>query len=181
MFMQSTQQGFTLIELMIVVGIIGILAAVALPAYQDYTIRSRDSELILAAAGFKTTSAEKATVNGTLDSAGSGLTVSPAGRISGGSVTDTGSITISGNDSTIPHQYDNLTMPSNCAYVARGFWRCIASPSSQLIFVPRERSGRKDAQPTAGTPWHHRSRLCKEMDIINVFGRPDLVACYFSD
>lgn len=52
--MKSIQQGFTLIELMIVVAIIGILAAVALPAYQDYTIRARASELILAASGPKT-------------------------------------------------------------------------------------------------------------------------------
>lgn len=52
--MKSIQQGFTLIELMIVVAIIGILAAVALPAYQDYTIRARASELILSASGPKT-------------------------------------------------------------------------------------------------------------------------------
>ena len=46
--MKRVQQGFTLIELMIVVAIIGILAAVALPAYQDYTVRAKISEAILA-------------------------------------------------------------------------------------------------------------------------------------
>lgn len=45
------QKGFTLIELMIVVAIIGILAAIALPAYQDYTIRAKTSEVILTASG----------------------------------------------------------------------------------------------------------------------------------
>jgi type IV pilus assembly protein PilA len=56
--MKTIQKGFTLIELMIVVAIIGILAAVALPAYSDYTVRAKVSEVVLAASGGKTAVAE---------------------------------------------------------------------------------------------------------------------------
>ena len=56
--MKHVQKGFTLIELMIVVAIIGILAAVALPAYQDYTVRAKVSEVILAASAMRTNVAE---------------------------------------------------------------------------------------------------------------------------
>ena len=56
--MKRIQQGFTLIELMIVVAIIGILAAVALPAYQDYTVRAKMSEVILAMSACRTSITE---------------------------------------------------------------------------------------------------------------------------
>ena len=55
---QKVQKGFTLIELMIVVAIIGILASIALPAYQDYTVRSRVAELAVLASGMKATIGE---------------------------------------------------------------------------------------------------------------------------
>ena len=60
---RSMQKGFTLIELMIVVAIIGILAAVALPAYQDYTIRAKMSEVILAMSACRTSITETVQTN----------------------------------------------------------------------------------------------------------------------
>lgn len=69
--MKRMQQGFTLIELMIVVAIIGILAAVALPAYQDYTIRAKMSEVILALSACRTSITEVYQTGGTAPSANS--------------------------------------------------------------------------------------------------------------
>ena len=79
---RSMQKGFTLIELMIVVAIIGILAAVALPAYQDYTVRAKVSEVVLAASACRTSVTETYQSGNTLPAAngwGCEQTVSASG------------------------------------------------------------------------------------------------------
>ena len=83
---RNLQKGFTLIELMIVVAIIGILAAVALPAYQDYTVRARVSELAIQASAAKATVSENIANAGTAIGAGLCLGVFAS---SGSSVTIT--------------------------------------------------------------------------------------------
>ena len=85
--MNRIQQGFTLIELMIVIAIVGILAAVALPAYQDYTVRAKMSEAIAKSAEVKTSIAEYFSANAALPAslAAAGSTVLATNIISSGS------------------------------------------------------------------------------------------------
>ena len=88
----SFQKGFTLIELMIVVAIIGILAAIALPAYQDYTVRAKVSEGLILTASAKLAVAENAS-NG--DPFNSGYTAATSANVTGMAIAQaTGVITV---------------------------------------------------------------------------------------
>ena len=135
--MKRIQKGFTLIELMIVVAIIGILAAVALPAYQDYTIRAKVSELVLAASGFKTSISEKAQNDNSLVSSGAGLTVAATGKVSSGSVSDGGTLKVAGSSTSIGTPVTIVLIPS-LATDGKVLWVCAAGDQTQLKYVPAE-------------------------------------------
>lgn len=111
---RSIQKGFTLIELMIVVAIIGILAAVALPAYQDYTVRAKTSEVVLAASGGKTAVAEAYQTLGrmpsTLASAGFASQSSPYVSSVGYATTSASVATITATASTKESKISSSTI-----------------------------------------------------------------------
>jgi type IV pilus assembly protein PilA len=101
---RSIQKGFTLIELMIVVAIIGILAAVALPAYQDYTVRAKVSEIVLAASSCRTGITETVQ-NSNVVNLGTTLTtactIAPTKFVASGSADANGKVLIVGNPTNL--------------------------------------------------------------------------------
>jgi type IV pilus assembly protein PilA len=151
--MRKQQQGFTLIELMIVVAIIGILAAIAIPAYQDYTIRAKVSEGVSAAAAARTAVAESWNSTGAFPASNDDAGLATAASYATGYVT---SLTV-GADGVIT--------------VVLGTLGNTTADGTNLVFTPfANAAGGVDWGCFTGTtlPTKYRPAICRTAPVVPV-------------
>jgi type IV pilus assembly protein PilA len=141
--MKKAQQGFTLIELMIVVAIVGILAALALPAYQDYTVRAKVSELAARGDEAKTSVAEFYSTKGYVPAtAGSaGFNTARAGYTRSVTCGTTDCLTINVVGGTLGGSWsvgnDGITLSGITAgYNGQVVWKCKPLASTKTKYLP---------------------------------------------
>ncbi|HGH6213372.1 TPA: pilin [Neisseria meningitidis] len=125
--MKAIQKGFTLIELMIVIAIVGILAAVALPAYQDYTARAQMSEALTLAEGQKSAVVEYYSDNGTFPNSNTSAGIAASNEIKGKYVA---SVKVEGNASVA-----SITATMNSSNVNKDI------KGKTLVLVSKQNSG----------------------------------------
>ncbi len=133
--MRAIQKGFTLIELMIVVAIIGILAAVALPAYQDYTVRAKVTELLVDLGGARVGISERFQINPSNTAcAGGGITIPIVGKVATVTVNDGGTVIITGStaSSSVGQAVTITWTPTYSTATGTITWSCVGTPGKYM-------------------------------------------------